>query len=492
MIRIGIDLGTTNSCVAFHDGKNVEVIDMADGRKTMPSVVSFMEDGEVLVGQAALDQVKKNTEFTLQHIKRHIGQKWRDDVDTDSHTAEGPDGMIWFKGRDRLYSPQELSALIMAEMKAAAEERIGKPIDGVVIGVPAGFLQAQREATIEAGRLAGFKKVDIEEEPTAAAIAYGIGQKKFRTIAVFDLGGGTFDIAVMEVGKGNFRVLSKNGHMRLGGMNFDNEIMHWVIDRHKAETGVDLKAKPFAVTLLQEASEAGKKDLTKRQKTEVVARFLYSDPTTGAPQHVTYPLSKDEFEDMVEHWVGEALGICKVCLDAADRTIDQIEDVILIGGMTRMPMVHDAVKHFFKRAPLKSINPDEAVARGCAARAAERDGRLNINYSDVVSMSFGIETASGAFMPVIAKGAAYGAEESIVITSARDGQPELAVGVFQGEGLSAAENSLVMDYRHPVPNGPAGTPALQLTFMVGDNGLLRVIGTDLSEPDVPIEIGEVA
>jgi molecular chaperone DnaK len=491
MITIGIDLGTTNSCAAFHDGKGAEVIDMADGRKTLPSVVSFMEDGEVLVGHSALDQIKKNTEFTFQHVKRVLGRKWRDDVDAGPQQAEGPDGMVWLKGRERLYSPVEITALILKEMKTAAEERIGKPVDGAVIGVPAGIYQAQREATIEAGKLAGFKRVDLEEEPTAAAIAYGIGQKKFRTIAVFDLGGGTFDVAIMEVGKGSFNVLDKNGHMRLGGINFDKEIMSWVTDKHRSETGVDLKAKPFAMTLLQEASESGKKDLTKRQKTEIVARFLYSDPDTGTPQHLTYPLSKDQFEEMVEHWVSEALGICKICLQTADRTVDQIEDVILIGGMTRMPMVQEAVKAFFKRTPLKSINPDEAVAKGCAMRGAEKDGRLNMNYSDVVSMSFGIETASGAFMPVITKGSPYGTQASIVITSAQHDQSQLAVGVFQGEGLVANENSLVMDYRHPVEPGPAGVPALQLDFVVGDSGLLSVTGTDLSAPDVPINIGEL-
>ena len=492
MITIGIDLGTTNSCVAFHDGKSVEVIDMADGRKTMPSVVSFMEDGEILVGQAALDQVNKNTEFTFQHVKRLIGRKFQDNIDVGTQQAEGPDGMIWLKGRDRLYSPAEISSLILKEMKTAAEERIGQPVDGVVIGVPAGFYQDQRAATIEAGKMAGFLEVELEEEPTAAAIAYALDKKKFATVAVFDLGGGTFDIAIMEVGRGKFKPLDKNGNMRLGGINFDKRIMDWAIEKHKAETGVDLRQKPFATTLLLDASETGKKDLTKRQKTDIVARFLYSDMETNAPRHLTYTLTKDEFEELAEDLVLEALEICAICLKMAERTVSQIDEVILVGGMTRMPMVQDAVKAFFKRAPLKSINPDEAVAKGCAIKAANSDGRLNISYSDVVSMSFGIETASGAFMPVILKGSPYGAEESVVVTTVRDAQLAMAIGVFQGEGLTAQENNLVMDYRHAVPEGPAGEHGLKLTFRVGENGLLSVKGADVSAPDVLIEIGEIA
>lgn len=489
MITIGIDLGTTNSCVAFHDGKTNEVIDMADGRKTLPSVVSFMEDGEIIVGAGALDLLKKNTEFTFQHVKRLMGQPFRDNVNMGPQVTEGPDGMAWLRGRDRDYAPQEISALILKEMKQAAEERIGRKVDGAVIGVPAGFDPKQREATIEAAYLAGFKKgcVTVEEEPSAAAIAYGIDKEKYSTIAVFDMGGGTFDIAIMKAARGHYEPLNKSGHMRLGGINFDQEIAHWVVEKHRAESGVDLRVKPFAMTLLYEASETSKKTLSRRQKSDVVVRFAYTD-AEGRPQHLSYEISKDEFEEMVEHLVSEALLICKQALETIDLRPAQIDHVILIGGMTRMPMVQEAVKAFFGRTPLKSINPDEAVAKGCAIKAAARDGRIAASHTDIVAKSFGIEAASGAFVPVIPRGSPHGTAKSIEVMTARDGQTLLAIGIFHGDELVAAENAKIAEYRHPVPAGHAGKSWLRLDWKVGDGGLLEVVAVDELSGAAPVMI----
>ena len=488
MIRIGIDLGTTNSCVAFHDGKTLEVIDMADGRKTLPSVVSFMPDGEVIVGSGALEQVKKNTEFTFQHVKRLMGQPFRDNVNMGPQIAEGPDGGAWLKGRDRLYAPQEISALILKEMKQAAEERIGKKVDGAVIGVPAGFNPKQREATIEAANMAGFKQVDIEEEPTAAAIAYGLDKDKFRTLAVFDMGGGTFDIAIMEVGRGHHKPLGLPlGHMRLGGINFDQEIANWVVEHHKDETGVDISKKPFTMTLLQESAEESKRTLSRRPKADGRVGFAYTD-NDGKPQHVEYQITKEELEDLTEHLVGEALEICASCLKQADREQAQIDDVILIGGMTRMPMVQGAVQAFFGRKPLKNINPDEAVARGCAIKAAIKDGRIAASHEETTDASFGIETATGAFLPVIPRGSPFGTEKSVEVMTARDGQEVMAIGIYQGDELMAAENVQIGDYRHHVPAGHAGESWLRLDWRVGSDGLLTVTVTDEVAGTAPVVI----
>lgn len=492
MIRIGIDLGTTNSCVAFHDGKTLEIIDMADGRKTMPSVVSFMPDGEVIVGAGALEQVKKNTEFTFQHVKRLMGQPFRDNVNMGPQIAEGPDGSAWLKGRDRLYAPQEISALILKEMKQAAEERIGKRVDGAVIGVPAGFNPKQREATVEAAKLAGFKQVEIEEEPSAAAIAYGLDKEKFRTIAVFDMGGGTLDIAIMEVGKNHHKPLAASGNMRLGGVNFDKEIAVAVVERHKDETGVDISQKPFTMTLLEEAAEESKRTLSRRPKAEGRVGFAYTDDE-GTPRHVQYEITKDELEDLTEYLVKEALDICQQCLAMAERNRTQIDDVILIGGMTRMPMVQEAVKAFFGKTPLKNINPDEAVARGCAIKGAMKDGRIAASHADVVSASYGIETATGAFLPVIPRGTPHGSEKTVEIMTVRDGQECLAVGVFHGDELVAAENIKIADYRHPVPAGHAGEAWLRLDWKIASDGHLTVIATDeIAGTDPVVIIGEDA
>lgn len=479
MITIGIDLGTTNSCVAFHDGKSVDVFDMADGRKTLPSVVSFMTDGEVIVGSGALEQVKKNTEFTFQHVKRLMGQRFRDNVNMGPQIVEGPDGSAWLKGRDRAYAPQEISALILKELKQAAEERIGKRVDGAVIGVPAGFDPTQREATIAAGKLAGFKQVELEEEPSAAAIAFGIDKDKMRTIAVFDMGGGTFDISIMEVGRGHYKQLGiPLGHMRLGGMNFDQEIANWVVESHKDQVGVDVSKKPFTMTLLYDAAEESKRTLSRRAKVDGRVVFAYTDEATGKPQNVEYQITRDELENLTEHLVGEALEICKRCLEQADRQSVQIDDVILIGGMTRMPMVQEAVEAFFGRKPLKNINPDEAVARGCAIKAAGKDGRIASSHEETTFSSFGIETATGAFLPVIPRGSPHGATSSIHVTTARDGQELMAIGIFQGDGLVARENTLLADLRHSVEPGEAGDASLRLDWEILAGGLLKVTATD--------------
>lgn len=487
MIRIGIDLGTTNSCVAFHDGKTLEIIDMADGRKTMPSVVSFMPDGEVIVGAGALEQVKKNTEFTFQHVKRLMGQPFRDNVNMGPQIAEGPDGNAWLKGRDRLYAPQEISALILKEMKQAAEERIGKKVDGVVIGVPAGFNPKQREATVEAGKLAGFKQVDVEEEPAAAATAYGFDQEKFKTIAVFDMGGGTFDIAIMEIGRNHYVPFPPTGNTRLGGINFDKEIALAVVERHKDESGVDISKKPFTMTLLEEAAEESKRTLSRRPKAEGRVGFAYTDEE-GKPQHVQYEITRDELEDLTEYLVKEALDICQQCLAMAERNKTQIDDVILVGGMTRMPMVREAVKAFFGKTPLTTINPDEAVARGCAIKAAMKDGRIAASYTDITPASYGIETATGAFLPVIPRGSPHGTEKTVEIMTARDGQELLAIGVFQGDELVASENIKIADHRHPVPTGHAGEAWLRLDWKVENDGQLTVIATDEIAGTEPIVI----
>jgi molecular chaperone DnaK len=488
MIRIGIDLGTTNSCVAFHDGKGVEVIDMADGRKTLPSVVSFMPDGEVIVGAGALDQLKKNTEFTFQHVKRLMGQPFRDNVNMGPQVAEGPDGGAWLKGRDKVYAPQEISALILKEMKRSAEERIGKKVDGAVIGVPAGFNPKQREATIEAGKLAGFKQVDIEEEPSAAAIAYGLDKDKFTTTAVFDMGGGTFDIAIMEVGRGHYKPLgSPLGHMRLGGINFDQEIANWVVEHHKDATGFDVSKKPFTMTLLQEEAEGSKRTLSQRSKAEGRVGFAYTD-NAGKPQHIEYQITREELEDLTEHLVGEALEICTLCLEKAERTAGQVDAVILIGGMTRMPMVQEAVQAFFGRKPLKNINPDEAVARGCAIKGAIKDGRVAASHDEVTSFSFGIEAATGAFLPVIPRGSPVGTEKKIEIMTARDGQELMAIGIFQGDELMASENVKIVDYRHKVPAGHAGEAWLRLDWKIAPDGMPVVTLTDEIAGTEPVVI----
>ncbi|MFZ1414986.1 MAG: molecular chaperone DnaK [Defluviicoccus sp.] len=481
---IGIDLGTTNSCVAIMEGKDARVIENAEGTRTTPSIVAFTEAGERLVGQPAKRQAVTNPENTLFAIKRLIGRRYRDPI-TDKDKAlvpymivEGANGDAWVKAHGKDYSPSQISAFILQKMKETAERFLSEEVTQAVITVPAYFNDSQRQATKDAGKIAGLEVLRIINEPTAAALAYGMERKGSGTVAVYDLGGGTFDISVLEIGDGVFEVKSTNGDTFLGGEDFDKRILDYLADEFKKENGIDLRQDRLALQRLKEAAEKAKIELSSTMQTEVNLPFITADAT--GPRHLTIKLTRAKLEALVEDLIEKTVGPCRAALKDAGLTAGEIHEVILVGGMTRMPKVIETVKNFFGREPHKGVNPDEVVAVGAAIQAAVLKGEVkDVLLLDVTPLSLGIETLGGVFTRLIDRNTTIPTRKSQVFSTAEDGQTAVTIRVFQGEREMAADNKILGQFDLVgIPPAPRGMPQIEVTFDIDANGIVNVSAKD--------------
>ena len=481
---IGIDLGTTNSCVAIMDGKDARVIENAEGMRTTPSIVAFTEAGERLVGQPAKRQAVTNPENTLFAIKRLIGRRYRDPItDKDKglvpyRIVEGANGDAWVQAHGKDYSPSQVSAFILQKMKETAERFLSEEVTQAVITVPAYFNDSQRQATKDAGKIAGLEVLRIINEPTAAALAYGMEKKGAGTVAVYDLGGGTFDISVLEIGDGVFEVKSTNGDTFLGGEDFDKRILDYLADEFKKENGIDLRQDRLALQRLKEAAEKAKIELSSTMQTEVNLPFITADAT--GPKHLTIKLTRAKLEALVEDLIEKTVGPCRAALKDAGLTAGEIDEVILVGGMTRMPKVIETVKNFFGREPHKGVNPDEVVAVGAAIQAAVLKGEVkDVLLLDVTPLSLGIETLGGVFTRLIDRNTTIPTRKSQVFSTAEDGQTAVTIRVFQGEREMAADNKLLGQFDLVgIPPAPRGMPQVEVTFDIDANGIVNVSAKD--------------
>ncbi|MDB2564576.1 molecular chaperone DnaK [Alphaproteobacteria bacterium] len=482
---IGIDLGTTNSCVAIMDGKNPKVIENSEGARTTPSVVAFTES-EKLIGQSAKRQAVTNPENTLYAVKRFIGRNFDDDtVQRDLSLSpfkiiKGNSGDAWVEAQGEKYSPSQISAFILQKMKETAESYTGETITQAVITVPAYFNDAQRQATKDAGKIAGLEVLRIINEPTAASLAYGLDKKQSGTVVVYDLGGGTFDVSILEVGDGVFEVKSTNGDTHLGGEDFDIRIIDFLADEFKKEQGIDLKNDKLALQRLKEAAEKAKIELSSSTQTDVNLPFITADQS--GPKHLNVKLTRAKLEELVDDLLQNTIEPCKKALSDAGLSASDIDDVILVGGMTRMPKVTEIVKNFFGKDPSKGVNPDEVVAMGAAIQAGVLQGDVkDVLLLDVTPLSLGIETLGGVFTKLIERNTTVPTKKSQVFSTAEDSQNAVTIRVFQGEREMAADNKLLGQFDLVgIPPAPRGTPQIEVTFDIDANGIVNVSAKDKS------------
>ena len=485
---IGIDLGTTNSCVAVMEGGSPKVIENAEGARTTPSVVAFTKDGERLIGQPAKRQAVTNPDNTIYAVKRLIGRRFDDPMTKKDmglvpySIVKGKTGDAWVKASDTDYSPSQISAFILQKMKETAEAYLGETVTQAVITVPAYFNDAQRQATKDAGQIAGLEVLRIINEPTAAALAYGLDKTENKTIAVYDLGGGTFDISILEVGDGVFEVKSTNGDTFLGGEDFDTKLVEWLADKFKAKEGMDLRTDKLALQRLKEASEKAKIELSSAQTTEINLPFITARMEGGAttPLHLVETLTRADLEKLVDDLIKRTLEPLKKAMKDANLKTDQIDEVVMVGGMTRMPKVRDVVKAFFGKEPHVGVNPDEVVAIGAAIQAGVLQGDVkDVLLLDVTPLSLGIETLGGVFTRMIDRNTTIPTKKSQVYSTADDNQQAVTIRVFQGEREMANDNKALGQFDLVgIPSAPRGVPQIEVTFDIDANGIVNVSAKD--------------